>query len=201
MLEQPLFYAYFLGLAGLVLGMADTSGVNLTRLKPIKSAAILVSVCGLYLLLSTAKDFIRLAELQTYKNKAVAYAKDNDLKQVVMAARHFSFFTPATELMFPAYFLPVAASNKEKLAFNSRLLHYAPVAETELLQSIYLHADGQLDAARQQFRRAAYAYPAESIRFVEHLSFLAEKRSMLDDPWIVFMRATLAQQQGSAKLN
>jgi len=177
MLEQPLFYAYFLGIAAFVAGMSDPSAwVDGSGTKS-KAFVAAISILALVFLCKTANDYDNI-EGTFYSGR---YVNANDTRQlefrkkIVLGLHAYSIFSPLAELISPGDFVPASASAREKIALNSRVMHYAPIAETEYRQSALLAEDGRTPEAMIQFKRAAYAYPNEVREYLERFNVLASQ--------------------------
>ena len=184
MLEQPLFYGYFLGLAALVAGMSDSKAWVITS--DGKTRALFAAACAmaLGLLLKTANDYDNI-EGHFYSAR---YVNSNPEKQVVVESEvikslsRFSLFSPLAELIAPEHVVPATASASDRVAFNERVMRYAPVAEIEFRHAALLAADGRIPEANKQFARAAFAYPHDAKHYQGRTSALAETDSATYGP-------------------
>lgn len=173
LLEQPLFFTYFLGIAVISVALLEPARwqikvVGLTRL-----CASAFLFLALFLALKTMSDYLALEE--TFYTPQ--YVTDQALQQRELTAKNLhqnSFFTPYVELAAPEVFVSNEASAKEKLALNQRVRHFAPTAEVEFRHAALLAEDNQMDAAIVQFQRAATAYPYDTNNYVARFQILAE---------------------------
>lgn len=176
MLEQPLFFAYFLGIFAFLLGSAERDAWHGALHSGRRAGAGLLLVVALGVLLKTGFDY-DLIDGYLYSGR---YGNGNseqvidERHQAILDLHRTSLFAPLLELAAPADFVPDNAPVKDKLAFNLRLLHYAPIAEAEFRQAVLLTADGRLPEARVQLQRAVYAYPAEGEAYLPRFNALAQ---------------------------
>jgi O-antigen ligase len=175
MLEQPLYYTYFLGLAGLVMGFADTKAWAFSMVGKIRVAFIATCAASLVFLLKTAHDFDRI-DGHFYSMRYASPNRDQQLnieQKVIHDLKDFSIFSPLADLIAPQYVLPANASVQEKIAFNERVMRYAPVAEVEFRHAALLAEAQRLADAKRQFARAAFAYPHDAEHYLARFKNLA----------------------------
>ena len=167
MLEQPLYYAYFLGYAAFVAGAADPAAWRLRLGLPLRAAGLVVVLAGLAVLGQSASDYRALA--YTFYSEA-GDAGEEPGRGTLLAALHArSMFAPLAELIAPESIVGHAAPVAAKLAFNARLMQFAPIAEVEFRHAALLAEAGQLAAAKTQFTRAARAYPKQAAHYARRL--------------------------------
>lgn len=172
MLEQPLYFAYFLGLAALALGLADTKVV---RAPPgLRPGALVLLLFGLGLLIKTGYEYDQL-ESYFYSQRAMNGPQALEKRQqLAQSLQRHSLLAPLIELVAPAEFVPDSAAPEVKIAFNRRVRHFAPVAETEYREAALLAEAGRAQAAQDQFDCAAYAYPGQTKVYLPRIFALAE---------------------------
>ena len=172
MLEQPLYFSYFLGLAGLVLSLAETKAVPAPP--GLRRAGLVVVVLGLALLFKTGYEYDQL-ESYFYSQRAMNGPEAlHKRAQIAKALQRYSLLAPLVELAAPAEFVPDSATPEAKIAFNQPVRHFAPVAETEYREAALLAEAGRVQAAQDQFDRAAYAYPGQTKVYLPRFFALAE---------------------------
>ena len=81
---------------------------------------------------------------------------------------------PVTELISPGGFVAADAPVADRLALNTQLYGYAPIAEVAFRQASLLAESGRPDAAQQQFDHGARAYPAATAQYVARFAAMAE---------------------------
>ncbi|SFU90994.1 PglL family O-oligosaccharyltransferase [Pseudoduganella namucuonensis] len=158
MLEQPLFYAHFLGVAALFAGAADPSGRALRMGTWTTALGALALTLLLALLLKTAGEY-RQVETHFHGAGQGAAADPAQQAEQLRSLRARSLLAPLSELIAPELFVPADAPAAAKRALNERLLRFAPTADVAFRHAALLAEEGRMEAAQGQFRRAAYAYP------------------------------------------
>jgi O-antigen ligase len=184
MLEQPLFYSYFLGLIALVAGLSDTKAWAFSL--RVKTRTVVIAICSVALLLlfKTANDYDNI-EGHFYSGRYGRANKDHQTvaeQNVIQALKQFSIFSPLAELIAPEHVLPASASASEKVAFNERVMRYAPVAEIEFRHAALLAEDQRMAEATRQFARAAFAYPHDAEHYLTRFKALAAADSATYGP-------------------
>ncbi|GAB2857001.1 hypothetical protein GCM10027277_26760 [Pseudoduganella ginsengisoli] len=166
MLEQPLYYAYFLGLAALFAGIADPSGRPLRA----NTVATLALVAMLVVAIKTARDHGAIRE-QFEGGEAAA---DVALRtRTLHHLRSFSLLAPLSELIGPEVFVPGDAPAAARRALNERVLRFAPTDEVAFRHAALLAEEGRMKDAQAQLQRAALAYPLSAPDFVARIDALA----------------------------
>lgn len=177
MLEQPLYYAYFLGMAAFVAGAMD-SGHRIVRLARAGRTALAACLClACIALVKTASDYRALAS--NFYGPDSGDVRDLRHQQLLVALHSNSMFAPMAELIAPELFVAADAPVADRLAFNERVMRFAPIAEVEYRQAALLAEDGRVADAKRQFSRAALAYPAVKDVYVERFAMLAAAQPLL----------------------
>lgn len=177
MLEQPIYYAYFLGIAAFVAGAIDPRQ-HIAHVTPAMRAtfAVVLSL-GSVALLKTAVDYRALAN--NFYGPGRGDVGDARHDALLLSLHRFSLFMPMAELIGPQLFVAPDAPVGERIAFNQRVMRFAPVAEVEYRHAALLAEAGQVTAAKAQFARAARAYPAELPTYVERFAMVAHAQPLL----------------------
>lgn len=174
MLEQPLYYAYFLGLAALVGGALDPAGLALQAGVRVRWALGLLLCAALGLLAKTAYDYQRLAQM--FYSSEAGDTRDSAHLTLLRALQAGSLLQPMAELIAPELVVGADAGAAAKLALNSRLMRFAPIAEVMYRQAALLAEDGQPQAALIQLERAARAWPDELALYRPRYAALARQQ-------------------------
>jgi O-antigen ligase len=167
LLEQPLYYAYFLGPVAFVAG-ALSEGTT----RPAGAALRWGTAAGALLLL-----FGLVRTLRNYDDIAnQVYQAEQPASGAALQRLHqASLFAPLLELALPGEFVSPTAPVAQRLAFNARVRHFAPVAEVEFRHAALLAEAGQQEAAQQQLVRAARAYPTETPEYLQRIIMLGQQ--------------------------
>lgn len=170
MLEQPLYYTYFLAFASCFFACLETKFFSLTLSKWGAMLCVVGAISILLFCVKTLQDF-RFIETHFYSHRAI-------LQQVpvtkLKALHTWSVFPSTIESLRPDIFVSHQASPIEKLNLNLRLMHFSPMAETEFRHAALLAEAGKIDAAKLRFRTAALAYPSQTSMYLQRFKILAQ---------------------------
>lgn len=163
MLEQPLYYAYFLGPAAFLAGAMAQPGCSLAP--PARALMAGLAVLLLFGLVRAGRNYAEIRE-QVYE------AALPPTPALVQRLHQGSVFAPLLELALPQHFVAADAPVAQRLAFNDKVRHFAPIAEVEFRHAVLLAEAGQEAAAVRQLQRAARAYPAEAPAYLQRVAAL-----------------------------
>jgi O-antigen ligase len=156
LLEHPLWYAYFLGIAAVGLGLVSSDNLTL-RLEragpPLLSLTLIVAVLYAVSLLLNYRDFERLFAHGAVEPGSQAFSA------IVSRAHREPVLAPYAELAIAASMALDRERLGEKRAINNRVLRFAPSAGVVYRQAILLALDGEPTSALRELDRAARVYP------------------------------------------
>ncbi|HXF66683.1 MAG TPA: Wzy polymerase domain-containing protein [Burkholderiales bacterium] len=190
LLEFPLWYSYFLGIAAVLLGAGARDAIRLRlagAARLVAAAALALGALNLAAVLPAYRGFERLVFLPA---GAAARAVDEAAFAKAIAAIHREpLLAPYVELAV-AYGLAVSEERlREKLELSTRALRFAPVEVVAYRHALLLAAAGERAAALEQLERAARVYPAALEGVVEELRALARERPHAFGPLLDWARA------------
>lgn len=178
MLEYPLWYAYFIGIAALSLGMLDTSRYRLELGvvgRVFVLATLLLGVLSLQQLMTGYRGVEMLSVLKPEPGNDAAYAER--MNSGIAEMRQQALLQPYADL-FASALINVSPMNiADKLKLNGNAERYAPIATMVYRQSLLLAQNGDIAAAEGHMERAIWAYP-EDISLVDGML----RRLAVEDP-------------------
>lgn len=158
LLEYPLWYAYFLGIAAVALGLGSernfTAGFE--RAGP---PAVLLSLA--------AGVIVAVPLFQGYREFERLFARDSAApgaqeQAAILSRAHREFaLRPYAEFAIALGIEPGGSRAREKAALNDRAMRFAPVETLVYRQALLLALAGRREEALRQFARAALVYPGE----------------------------------------
>jgi O-antigen ligase len=165
MLEYPLWYAHFLGICAVLLGMGETrtlrwnaGGVGRVALAGIIASGFAIGANTL-IYYRTLEDMSRMSPAL-----ALEAAREIQLKSPLIA--------PYARLS-EAHFLALDEVDLEqKLMLNGTAMHFFPARKVVFFQTAYLALHGKNVEADRLLRLAMIAYPEWSLAFVRSLEAL-----------------------------
>jgi O-antigen ligase len=162
LLEYPLWYAYFLAVAAVLLGAFDETRYRLTtpRLWGVSLLAILL--LGLISLMHLRGDYRQLKGTSAITSASDATEANRRIRENLLAVQGGSLLSPYAEMMILSLAEVNADHIKQKIALGNNVMHFDPIAAAVYRQAYFLAQDGQLGAARQLLDQAIWSYPGNS---------------------------------------
>ena len=176
MLEYPLWYAYFMGIAAILLGMLDSSTyrLELRALGRLSVAAILL--LGIVSLVQFQHGYQLLERTLSSRPKS---AGDTDFSQRMRAqlldVHGTPLLQPYAELFMNTWIEVSADELDNKLALNERAMNFVPISTVVYRRAWLLAQADKQDEARLQIERAIWSYAADFPVREKELIALAQK--------------------------
>lgn len=175
LLEYPLWYTYFVAVAAILLGALDETRYRLELRSVGRMSVLAILLLGLLSLVQLRSGYDRLKGTLAIRpvsgNVAEAYQRTRD---GLVAVHGGSLLSPYAELFMSSFTEVNADHLKEKLALNTNVMRFIPMAPVVYRQAFFLAQDGQLEQAKQVLEQAIWSFPADGDAH-GHLVMLAEK--------------------------
>jgi O-antigen ligase len=175
LLEYPLWHTYFVAVAAILLGALDETRYRLELRNAGRMSVMAILLLGLLSLLQLRSGYQQLKDTLAIRPVSGNYAEAVQRTLDGLDAVHgVSLLSPYAEVFLSQYAVVNADDLEEKLAFNTRVMRFIPIAQTVYRQAFFLAQSGQLDRAKQVLEQAIWSYPgnADARR---QLAALAEK--------------------------
>lgn len=176
MLEYPLWYAYFMGIAAILLGMLDrgTYRLELRGLGRLSVTAILL--LGIVSLVQFQHGYQRLERALASRPKSAEDANFTQrMRDGLIDVHGTPLLQPYAEL-FMSNWIEVSADELDnKLALNERAMKFVPISSVVYRRAWLLALAGRQDEASIQVERAIWSYPADFPVQQKELNALAQK--------------------------
>ncbi|MEQ1556667.1 MAG: Wzy polymerase domain-containing protein, partial [Gallionella sp.] len=159
-LEYPLWYGYFLGLAALLLGLADERQFKVAPVAVLRIGLLAVIVLGGVALWQFERDYQRLkTAIVTYTQQSAAnHAAERYRDELLTLDEHSLLHGYAMFYLNPL--LPVDAQHlRDKLQQTENVLRFLPTADVAYKYAFLLAQDGQIAAANIALMQAIWSYP------------------------------------------
>ena len=160
MLELPLWYSNFLGIAAILLGAGASQSLK-PRAERVARAAVAASIAigslNLALVVPAYRDFERLLFAQG--GGAAIAADEAGFASGVMNVHRDPVLKPYLEVAVSSGITVSEDQLRGKLELNSRVMRFAPGNLVVYRQALLLAAAGEREAALQQLESAARVYP------------------------------------------
>jgi O-antigen ligase len=175
LLEFPLWYSYFLGIAAVVLGVGSMQGwrLGLARVGP--PLVALVMAIGLINAVWTFRDFRRMEQLVFKRYEAQAEVPAEAVfEEVLVDLYRDPMLAPYVDTVV-AYAVTVSEDKlPEKLDLVERAVKFAPNANLTGQRALLLALGGDRGAALTQLHRTLRVYPAAGEGMVTRIEELAQ---------------------------
>jgi len=176
LLEYPLWYAYFIGVAAISLGLTESTIYQL-ELRALGRLSV-----GLMLLLGV----VTTAQLHTgYKKLEASLAihplsnEDNTylprLRDSLVEVNNYALLRPYAELYMTSLIEVSPEHLSDKLALNTQAMRFVPIGTVVYRQAWLLSLDGRLPEAKTQLENAIWSYPGDFQAAQAELKILALK--------------------------
>jgi O-antigen ligase len=160
MLEIPLWYAHFLGLTALALGVGDDRRIVLSSSRPLQSVALPAVLGGAFVLASLGYQYVRIsAWLYNFADLARVDPVAAERQQEVIRSGKRSLLRPYVDLPLSATLALDPGELDAKIEFNGRVMRFAPIGPVVYRQALFLGLAGRTDEAETLLRPAFHIYP------------------------------------------
>lgn len=179
LLEYPLWYAYFLGIAALLLGLCPAPALRprLARFgRLIAASAVMAGAANLLFLWNDYRVF------EGAVRPTMAQLRDPGFVNTILRIHRNALLTPYVEL---SMVMPLPASSEDlqrRLALNERVIRFTPQPVLVYRQALLLAFAGRTPEARSLLAAARRAYPAAPAGFEQRLVQLAAEQPALFGP-------------------
>ena len=163
LLEYPLWYAYFLAVAAVLLGAFDETRYHLAQPNFWRISLVSVVLLGLLSLIQLRNDYQLLRGTSAMHAASGDAAQANQLaREGLLAVQGGSLLSPYAEMLIMSFAEVNADHIKQKLALGANVMRFNPVALVVYRQAFFLAQDGQLDQAKRLLEQAIWSYPDNS---------------------------------------
>ncbi|MDH2916000.1 MAG: Wzy polymerase domain-containing protein [Gallionella sp.] len=187
LLEYPLWYLYFIGIAAVMLGLFDSVGYRLELRAVGRFSVAIILILGAMSLMQGAQGYRHLENALAFRGVAV---KDqsyvNKARDELFAAHEYPLFSSYAELFIANMMEPSEDHLKEKLELNTNALRYLPVGLVAYHQALLLALSGRDIEAQDMFEKAIWAYPMDFARARAELGEMVRKEPARFGPLLEF---------------
>jgi O-antigen ligase len=194
LLEYPLWFTYFLGIAALLLGALDPAGHRARPGLGVTAGGAL-AVAGLVALLPLLGGYQRLERLVAMR------IDDNRAWQAQYRGLHALTASPLLRPWAELYMNPMVqaghADPAVRQAWNRRVMHFVPTGLSTWREVLLLGEAGRMDEAQTQMERALWAYPQDYAWFGGELEQAVRKDPGRWSPLLKFATQKYEEYQGA----
>ena len=194
LLEYPLWYAYFIGIAAFVLGAFDSVSYKLELRSVGRLAVAIILVLGAVSMWQGLQSYRHLENALSSRNVAASgVAAATRARDELLATQDYPLFSSYGQLFIAGMMEPSADHLAQKLVLNEHALRFIPTATLSYHQVWLLAWSDQAQTAREMLERVIWAYPAEYERARDELTQLATHQPERFKPLLEF--ATLKYKE------
>ena len=184
LVEYPLWFAYFLGIAALLLGMLSPRNWTVAADWKMRAIAMAAGGSGIFLLLFYAADY-RTIESMVYgppQTQTMIAGRDSAGKEALLEVYQRGLFARYVELNQPGWVVKDAAPLADKLLLSRRAISFAPNEEITYRHAILLAANGDTNDSLSVLRLALAVYPQGRQATRERVEILSRQNPILFKP-------------------
>lgn len=199
LLEYPLWYSYFIGVAAVTLGIFDASSYRLELRNLGRASVAMMLLLGALSLLQAFQGYKRLENALRLRGMAV---KELSLIPRVQEEFMVVFNSPLLSSyakMFIATTMEISAENlKDKLELNESVLHFIPIGSVVYHQALLLAWSDESEKAKTQMEKAIWAYPLDFPQARRELEDMARKDPARFSPLLEFATQKIEEYRSAA---
>ena len=176
LLEYPLWYTYFMAIAAFLLGALDETRYRLELRSVGRLSVVLILFLGLLSLMQLMNGYRELEQVQEIRLASKVDTNTAELLNEKLVDVHAgSLLSPYAELFMTSLIEVNDDHLKEKLAVNTRVMHFVPIGAVVYRQALLLAQAGQLEQAKMTVLQAIWSFPGQFDHMHKQLLAMAEK--------------------------
>jgi Virulence factor membrane-bound polymerase, C-terminal/O-Antigen ligase len=165
MVEYPLWYAFFLGIAAVVLGLGEQRTLKWVvadaRLRRVRLALWSMLLLGGLVFVQVVRDYLLLENFLAFRYRYVHASLEVSRRagEMLVELQRTSLLSPWAELGLARTIHVSPEALDDKLTVNSRAMRAFPIDDVVYRQAMLLALAGDEEAARRQWARAVVSFP------------------------------------------
>jgi hypothetical protein len=197
LIEFPLWYAYFLGIAAILLGAGECAHHAVRRPHVAQAGFAVLLIAGWLSAASLIRNYYVL-EVALFPRPQKATRAEIERSNRELLSVHGSLLTPYVELAFARVLDLDSQDLERKLQFSSGVMRFAPTAVIAYQHSLFLALKGNHAEATRLLDRAVAVYPERLGHFVKDLASLNTADQAKIAPYLDRLRKHYEAQQRGA---
>lgn len=159
LLEYPLWYAYFLGIAAIALGASDAARLEFGRARFMSVGAVAALALGWFACATVMSDYRQLRDFQVFRRSSMLAEGTEAVTQRLLEIQRRSMLSYLVELGFARAIEIDRERLDAKLALNTLVMDVLPDIDVAYRQALLLALAGETERAHVQWDRSAKQYP------------------------------------------
>jgi O-antigen ligase len=176
LLEYPLWYAYFIGIAAISLGLMESKTYRLELRLVGRLSVALMLVLGIVTVAQLRTGYKKLEAslaVRPLSNEDTTYM--TRLRDSLVEVNNYALLRPYAELYMTSLIEVSADHLPYKLALNTQAMRFVPIGTVVYRQAWLLALDGHLPEAKVQLENSIWSYPVDFAAAKAELKILALK--------------------------
>jgi len=160
LLEYPLWYGYFIGIAAVTLGMMETKTYRLELRGLGRLSVAMMLLLGALSLTQLFQGYKKLElslKLRPMSSNDASYTPR--LRDSLVEVYDYALLRPYAELFMTGMIEPSADHLAEKMTMNERAMRFVPIAPVVYRQAWLLALADRQEDAKGQLKQALWSYP------------------------------------------
>ena len=187
LLEYPLWYAYFIGIAAILLGLFDAASYKLELRNVGRLSVAVIVLLGAMSLGQIMQAYTHLENALAFRSMATKdHSYISKARDELLAAHEYPLFSSYAELFIANMMEPSADQLQQKFDLNERALRFIPVAPVVYHQAWFLALSDRPEEAKDQLEKAIWSYPGEYINAHNELGTLVSNDPVRFAPLLEF---------------
>ena len=189
MLEYPLWYAYFLGIAAMLMGAAEREAPVIDGTRSGRFALLAAVMLGVFVFVGVFQDYRVMQSLQGAA-RPTDVADDGGDKRipVLLDLQRTSLFAPFIEFAIAQRMLLNQDHLKDKLVLNGRAMRFQPSSDAVYRQAYLLAMAGDAAGMHTQWDLAVASYPRDRAAALAMAELLEKNGELTLAPLIDYAR-------------
>ena len=176
MLEYPLWYAYFIGVVAILLGLFDTRTFKLELRAMGRLSVAAIIVLGIIVMFQLQQNYQSLERALAMRAQPPGDTTlGQRMREGLVAIYGEPLLQPYVELYMNSWVAITHDDLEAKLAFNKRAVEFTPIASVVYRNAWLLALAGKQEEARLQLERAIWSYPGDFVAQQRELEPLVQK--------------------------
>jgi O-antigen ligase len=175
LLEYPLWYAYFIGVAAVLLGAFDEKRYRLELRNIGRLATLAILLLGLVTLLQLRSGYQQLKNTLALRSVSANIATTFPLiRSGLIAAYNQPLLSPFAEMYMFTYTELNDDRIEQKIALGDNVMRFLPIAPVVYREALFLAQGGHLEQAELLWEQSVWSYPGDA-QAHQFLADMAEK--------------------------
>jgi hypothetical protein len=189
MLEYPLWYAYFLGIAAVLMGAIESDAPVIDGRRSGRPVLAATVVLGVLVFVGVFQDYRVLQSLQGSARPADVAADGGDKRvAVLLDLQRTSLFAPLIEFALAQRMSLNQEHLNDKLVLNGRAMRFQPGSEVVYRQAYLLAMSNDVAGMRAQWDLAVASYPRDRAAALKVAEQMEKSGDMTMTPLLDYAR-------------